>query len=68
MIARIIKRGRPFGKDGFLTDFIKSRESRIGIISVSGKRESKEISNKEDKLLGFVQCPRCDDCCASSIR
>ena len=67
-IARIINRGRPFGEDGFFPDFIKSRESRMGIISVSGERESKEISNREDKLLGFAQFPRCDDCRVSSKR
>ena len=68
MIARITIGGRSFGEDGFFSDFIKSRESRIGIISVSGERESKEISNREDKSLGFAQFPRCDDCCDSSTR
>jgi hypothetical protein len=65
MIARITIGGSPFGEGGVFSDFIKGRKSRMGIIIVSGERESKEISNREDKLLGLAQFPRCDDCCDS---
>ncbi len=58
MIATTTIRGRPIGTDGLLPGFIKSNESRMGIISVSGERESREISKREDKLLGLAQFPR----------
>ena len=61
MIETIINNGRSLGDDVFFPDFTKSTESRTGIISVKGERESNEFSKRADKLLFFSHQPRCDD-------